>query len=51
MIYKLPFYYSTLRLHAIDGIELVKDRVNKLKQNFDLKCQISQYSHLNDLVV
>lgn len=50
MIYNLPRYFSTSRLHDFDNILLVIDRANCLTNSFEIKCQTSEYSHLNDLL-
>ena len=50
MIYRLPWHYSTQRLHTISGFEPVKTKVIRLLQNFNERCQNSQYTHINELV-
>ena len=50
LIYNLPWHYSTQRLHTLANVDLIYDRVNSLTLNFHRKCQISQYSHINDLI-
>lgn len=51
MIYNLPRHYSTQRLHFICGIEMVNDRILKLTHNYDIRCQVSEYLHINELSV
>lgn len=51
MIYNLPRLFSTSRLHALDDIETVLTRTNRLKDIFANKCQSSEFSYLNDLAI
>lgn len=50
MIFKLPWHYSTRRLHALANFELVYDKIDRLTQNFNRRCEYSQYTHINELI-
>lgn len=50
MIFRLPWHYSTRRLHALANFELVKDKVERLTSNFSGRCQSSRYTHINELI-
>ena len=50
MIFKLPWHYSTHRLHNLAGFELIHDKIERLTQNFNRKCIFSQYLHINELI-
>lgn len=50
LIYDLPWFYSTHRLHILADVELVADRLKKLTENFNSKCISSEYAHINELV-
>lgn len=50
MILNLPWHYSTQRLHALSGFELVKDKIQKITTNFQARCLSSRYKHINDLI-
>lgn len=49
LVYNLPWFYSTARLHTISNTDLVVSRLNKLTQNFNARCSWSQHSHIKDL--
>lgn len=49
LIYNLPWFFSTERLHSLAGIELVKDRIIRLTENFNIRCLSSGYEHINEL--
>lgn len=51
MIYNLARHFSTHRLHSINSIEMVDDRISKLTHNYNLRCQLSEYEHINELTV
>lgn len=50
MIFKLPWHYSTQRLHTLADFDMVKVKINKLYENFISRCQISQFNHINELI-
>ena len=50
MIFKLPWHYSTRRLHILAGFELVHDKIERLTLNFSRRCLSSQYQHINELI-
>lgn len=51
MIYNLPWHFSTTRLHSINSIDMVEQRISILTHNYDLRCRLSEYAHINELVV
>ena len=50
MIFRLPWHYSTQRLHTIFGFEPVNTKVLRYLQSFNERCQNSQYSQINELI-
>lgn len=49
LIYDLPFFFSTKRLHDLANVELVVDRLERLTQNFNFRCISSSHQHINEL--
>lgn len=49
LIYNLPWFFSTLRLHTISDIDLVVSRLNKLTTNFYSRCSGSEHPYINEL--
>lgn len=49
LIYNLPWFFSTHRLHELADIEFVADRVNRLTQKFNSRCLNSDFIHINEL--
>lgn len=51
LMYNLPWHYSTARLHNIDDIPLVHDKLLMLTENFEGRCSRSLYPHISQLVI
>lgn len=50
MIFRLPWHYSTQRLHTLAGFPTVNVKLTYLTENFVRRCQSSQYDHINELI-
>lgn len=50
LVYNLPRDFSTRRLHSLADIELVPDKIQRLTNNFILRCQSSEFEHIRELV-
>lgn len=50
MIHNLPWHHSTQRLHTLANVELVNTRLNRLTQNFNVRCLNSEHLHINEIV-
>lgn len=49
LIFNLPWFFSTTRLHTLAGIELVDCKLERLLQNFKRRCTYSDFIHINEL--
>lgn len=49
MMYNLPNYYSTLRLHSLHNIPFVKDKIHFITNKFFNKCSYSRYDHIKSI--
>ena len=49
MIFRLPWHYSTRRLHIIANMEHFNEKLSRLTVNFIRKCELSQHSHINEI--
>lgn len=50
MIFNLPWFYSTRRLHELSGMDTINHKLHKLKLNFDRRCQDSDYEHIQNIL-
>ena len=50
MLYKLPWHFSTQRLHSLSGFDPVIVKINKITTNFNRKCELSRHNHINELI-
>ena len=49
MIFRLPWHYSTRRLHIIANMEHFNEKLSRLTVNFIRRCELSQHSHINEI--
>lgn len=49
MIYNLPYFFSTSRLHSLHNVPYVKDKINIVTNRFFEKCSYSQFQLINAL--
>lgn len=51
MKYNLSWHFSTQCLHSINNINKVEDRILKHANNYNNRCETSEYDHINILNV
>ena len=50
LILNKPKHFSTTRVHVIEKIELVPQKLQKITNNSNLRCCSSEFEHINELV-
>lgn len=50
LMLKLPWHFSTSELHNLTDVDYVSDRILKLKENYDIRCQISDNVLITSLI-
>lgn len=50
LMLKLPRHFPTRRLHHLVNIEMIEQKLNRIVENFNSRCQSSDFNYISELV-